>query len=211
MADTVSQLLEMNDRLRNALQQYAPQRKPSPAFLVIGLAGNIGAGKSVAARMIPDACHLQWADPLYSALAAMLDVPVDVLHDRGFKDTGIVVDDLHLVPRDLLRTLGTEWGRDRISPDIWVRLTMRRIKRLAEETHARTFAVCGTRFPNEAAAIRQAEGEVWWIDRPGTERGQHSSDVALASNDCDRVIVNNGSMDALRRAVESAYTDFLAR
>lgn len=177
---------------------------------LIGLAGHIGSGKSAAAAMIPGAHHLQWADPIYRGLAAMFDIPEEVLRDRQAKERRLSVGTVAVSPRDLARTLGTEWGRDVIHPDLWVSLTMRRIERLMEWPRRCVFAICGTRFPNEVAAIRDHGGEVWWIDRPGLEVGVHKSDVALTREGCDRVIVNNGTLDKLRHNVEAAWQDFLA-
>lgn len=179
-----------------------------PLWLV-GLAGNIGSGKSEAARMIPEAFHLQWADPIYRGLAAMFGVPEETLRDRDQKERPL--DGLGVTPRLLARTLGTEWGRELIHADVWVRLAMRTVDRVAAAGKVNVFAICGTRFPNEAAAIRERGGEVWWIDRPGTTTGGHVSDTMLRREDCDRVIVNSGTLDKLRHNVEAAFTDFTAR
>lgn len=178
---------------------------------LIGLAGHIGSGKSAAASMIPGAHHLQWADPIYRGLSAMLDVPEEVLRDRAAKEQPIDVGGIEIVPRECARTLGSEWGRTCVHDDIWVLRTLYRIARLRSMTHRDVFAICGTRFPNEAAAIRDNGGEVWWVERPGCTppAKPHKSDTALVAEDCDRVIVNRGTMDDLRRNVESAWQDFL--
>lgn len=178
---------------------------------VVGLAGNIGSGKSVAAQMIPGAYHLQWADPLYRALSAMLEVPESLLRDRTAKEEPLPVWDIDVVPRMLARTLGTEWGRETVHPDLWVNLTLRTIDRVRRSTGATVFAVCGTRFQNEVDAIRSLGGEVWWVDRPGTTTGPHVSDKGLTASDCNRVIVNNGDLDRLRHNVEAAFADFVGR
>lgn len=197
-----------------ALQMYSEQmatmRRAAPLRVrMIGLAGHVNSGKSAAAAMIPGAVHLQWADPLYRGLAAMLDVPEEVLRDRGIKERSLAIAGIPASPRQLTRTLGTEWGRECIDPDLWVRLTIKRIRSIHAATGRDTFAICGTRFPNEVAAIREYGGEVWWIDRPGVEAGDHVSDVSLTREQCDRVIVNDGSMEKLRHNVEAAWKDFL--
>lgn len=187
------------------LLNHDPAKVLRPSVRIVGLAGNIGSGKSEAARMIPDAFHLQWADPIYRGLAAIFGVPEETLRDRDQKERPL--DGVGVTPRLLARTLGTEWGRELIHADVWVRLAMQTVDR----TDASVFAICGTRFPNEAAAIRKRGGEVWWIDRPGTTTGEHVSDTMLRREDCDRVIVNSGSLDKLRHNVEAAFTDFTAR
>jgi hypothetical protein len=176
---------------------------------IIGLAGRIGAGKTLAASMVPAAYPLQWADPIYRGLSAMLDIPGEVLRDRTQKERAVGVGGIDVVPRDLLRTLGTEWGRELVHPDIWVRLTMRRIETLHETVEATTFAICGTRFPNEVDAIRERGGEVWWIDRPGLDAGHHASDRQIGPDDCDRVIVNTAGPDELRAAVLAAWRSYI--
>ena len=197
LAAHVMRLIRERERMLSMLTERSRQPKP---VRVIGVAGWIGAGKSLVASMIPEAWHLQWADPIYRGLSAMLDVDEDDLRDRSRKED----------TRHLLRTLGTEWGRQLVHPDLWVRLTMQRIDKLAEEYRGGTFAICGTRFPNEIAAVRERGGEVWWVSRPGNVMiASHSSDEAIQKADCDRVIENDGPMDALRGRVLDAYEDFL--
>lgn len=185
-------------------------REPVPLdrVRVVALAGPIGAGKSTVAEMLPG-LHVQWADPLYAAVAAMLGVSVEWLRDRRNKDT--VIEWLGVTPRYLLQTGGTEWGRDMVHPELWVKLADRRIVSAAAAGHD-TFAVCGTRFLNEAALARQYGGEVWWVD-PGivVTKASHRSDLLLTADDCDRVIDNTGTIDQLRAAVEAAWAQYEER
>jgi hypothetical protein len=186
------------------------RREPVPLdrVRIVALAGSIGSGKSTVAEMLP-ALHIQWADPIYAALAAMLGVSVEWLHDRSNKDA--VIEWLGVTPRHLLQTLGTEWGRDMIHPDLWVKLVERRIVRAAAAGYD-TFAICGTRFPNEAALVRRYGGEVWWVDRgPVVVEASHRSERLLAAGDCDRVIHNTTTHDELRIAVKGAMTQYEER
>ena len=184
------------------------------AVTVVGIAGPIGAGKTSVAGMIPDATCLQWADPIYRGLAAMLGEDEERLRDRTNKERGLNVAGLDLTPRHLTRTLGTEWGRELIHPDLWVALALREIQQKNLFDRRTVFAICGTRFPNEAAAIRSLGGEVWWVDRPGLEHAApaapvHVSDQMLRLDDCDRVLVNSGTTADLRGVVERAWVDFM--
>lgn len=174
---------------------------------LVGIAGRINSGKSVAASMIPGAYHVQWADPIYRGLAAMLDVPEELLRDRTHKDGWLQLGNGgQVMPRTFLQTLGTDWGRNLVHPDLWVNLTMARIDRLATLTGRAVFAICGTRFPNEVAAIRDRGGEVWWIERPGVAAGGHASERQIDAGDCDRTIHNDSSLDELRSRVSAAFS-----
>ena len=175
---------------------------------IIGLAGHIGAGKTLAASMVPGATHLQWSDAVYRGIAAIFGISEDTLRDRRSKDNTIKVAGMDLSPRNLLRTLGTEWGREMVHDDIWVNLTMDRIRLLRESTGCRRFTICGTRFVNEVAAIRERGGEVWWIERPGLTPGEHVSDQVLTAEQCDRVIANDETPLALRRKIEAAWSEY---
>jgi hypothetical protein len=178
---------------------------------LIGLAGNIGSGKTLAAAMVPGAVAIQWADPIYRGLAAMLDVPEDILRDRTTRERPVTVSGLEIVSRQLARTLGTEWGRDMVHPDLWVRLTAARVARIAAATGRATFAICGTRFLNELATVRENGGQVWWIERPGTVTGPHASDRTLVREHCDRALINDGTTEQLRHRIESAWSAYLEK
>jgi hypothetical protein len=71
----------------------------------------------------------------------------------------------------------------------------------------KVFAICGTRFRNESAAIREAGGEVWWIDRPGLSPGSHASDRILTADDCEARIVNHGTPEYLRAVIERKFAE----
>lgn len=201
---------EPSDAVRAIIDRYQLRG----AVTVVGIAGPIGAGKTSVAGMIPDACCLQWADPIYRGLAAMLGEDEERLRDRTNKERAVQIASLLLTPRHLTRTIGTEWGRELIHPDLWVALALRRINEAWLLQRRTVFAICGTRFPNEAAAIRALGGEVWWVDRPGLEHAApaapvHVSDQMLRLDDCDRVIVNSGTTADLRGTVERAWGDFM--
>ena len=107
-------------------------------------------------------------------------------------------------PRDLLRTLGTEWGREHVRADLWVWRARQRIQ-AAHRAGATVVAICDVRFENEVEFIRnELGGQVWWIDRPGLGCGDHVSDKSVRPLDCERVIRNDGTIDELRAAVQAA-------
>ena len=147
---------------------------------------------------------MAFADPIYSMLSAMTGMSVDELKDRDAKEEPI--EWLSRSPRFLLVTLGTEWGRDVVHPDLWVRIAARRLDAL-EARGIETVVVSGVRFVNEVDLIHSRGGEVWRIDRPGTDRmsGGHRSEYGLSASLVDRVILNDGTRDDLRAAVLAAW------
>lgn len=174
-------------------------RRPEPPR-VIGFAGYAGCGKNAAAEALGGVV-IGFADPLYAALAALLAVPEDVLRARDTKEIPMAVGKS---PRDLLRSLGTEWGRECVRPDLWIWRARQRIQ-AAHRAGAPLVAICDVRFANEVNFIRhELNGQVWWVERPGLECGDHVSDRSVRPLDCERVIKNDGTLDELRAAVQAA-------
>lgn len=170
---------------------------------LIGVTGRAGSGKSLVASMVAGGIVIQLADPLYAALAMMLGLPESLLRDRRFKEQPI--EWIGQSPRQMLQTLGTEWGRDSVRQDIWLELCKRRIA-LLQEHGAEVVVVADVRFENEAAMIRQAGGQVWHVRRPlADEAGvQHKSEAGIAAADGDRIVVNDGTVEQLRHKVFAA-------
>lgn len=177
-------------------------RRKEQAMRLIGITGRAGAGKNTVAAMVPGAVTIQLADPLYAMVAAMTGFPESILRDRAWKERAL--PGIGKSPRQLLQTLGTEWGRDIIDRDIWLTLCQRRVEQLAEAGWE-TVVVADIRFDNEAAWVRRSGGEVWEVVRHHDGIGQgvryHSSEAGVSPDLVDRRIVNDGSLDELRAAV----------
>ena len=170
---------------------------------IIGFCGPAGAGKDLAASMVPGACRIAFADPIYQGLSTMLGIPEGVLRDRSAKEQPIV--GIGASPRQLLQTLGTEWGRQMIRDDIWLRVAYWRWEQAAAAGLG-LIVVPDVRFENEARQIRSEGGEVWFVHRPGVEPvTAHSSEAGLPLKLIDRLIVNDGTVDQLRERVEATF------
>ena len=171
---------------------------------IIGFCGPAGAGKDLAASMVPWGHRIAFADPLYQGLAVMLGIPEGVLRDRSAKEMPLV--DFGSSPRQLLQTLGTEWGRQMIRPDIWLRVAFWRWEQAAAAGMG-LIVVPDVRFEDEARQIRAEGGEVWLIHRPGVHPvAAHSSEAGLPLRLIDRLIVNDGTVDQLRERVEGTFS-----
>lgn len=178
-----------------------------PRVQAIGLSGYARSGKDTLAAALAEQ---GWRR---ASFAAALKDALYALDPLVNTHPGHCVSQIVTQPRDweyakdtypevrrLLQRMGTEVGREFFGENCWVDLAFRRIP---DGAHV-VFADC--RFPNEAAAIKAAGGEVWRIDRPGfVPVNAHPSETALDGFDFDRVIVNDGTVEDLRAAVVAEY------
>jgi hypothetical protein len=131
------------------------------------------------------------------------------LRDFGYREDEaaklVWVDKHKLIPeigitaRQLLQRLGTEFGRQQIADDVWIRCWEARIK-----GHDQV-VTDDVRFLNEAEAVKAAGGQLWMIRRPYAEHdGAHISEGALDNwNGFDVVIDNDGSLEEFRRKIDA--------
>ena len=159
-----------------------------------------GSGKSTVAGMLRSYKRLSFADPLrkfsaqilsslgYNGLACLKDKKEDKIVEIGVS------------PRQMMQTLGTEWGRSCVHPDLWIMVAAGAVEKQLKR--GRNVVIDDVRFPNEAEMIRRLGGELWLIDRPGVHYdGDHSSEGALADVLPDAVVHNSGTFSHLREVV----------
>lgn len=172
--------------------------------MLIGLCGAAGSGKDTVASMLTGFYRVAFADPLYEMVSIVTGLLPEDLQDREVKEQEI--DWIGKSPRQMLQTLGTEWGRDTISQSLWIDIGMRRIERLLAD--GRNVVVTDVRFDNEAAAIKAAGGEVWKVLRgEGCVKGvsmRHASEGGIGEVLIDKIIGNWGSLARLRQTVDAA-------
>ena len=138
--------------------------------------------------------------PFAQTLKLML---IPMLESRGYDEHGanylvhqakqVVVGDAGVSVRHMLQTLGTEWGRQCIHPEIWTRCWKGRASRFD------AVVADDVRFPNEAKMIKLLGGEMWRIDRPDVANAfDHASEGSLNSyREFDRYITNDGTIEDL--------------
>jgi len=174
-------------------------------MILIGLTGRANAGKSTVARYLCEQHgfdELAFATPIKQALALILrefGTTLEDFEDQARKRTPI--DDIARTPRELLQTLGTEWGRDRVCDGLWVRILARRLARL---DYAPAIVVSDVRFANEAQWIRDIGGKVWGVVRPRASAvpAAHASEIGIPPELVDKVLLNDTDVYALRARVD---------
>ena len=117
-----------------------------------------------------------------------------LLYDKQY-----VVPEIGVSVRHMLQTLGTEYGRQCLRPDVWLICWRKKAERFG------SVVADDVRFTNEADLIRRMGGELWLVRRTGIQRTiSHASEGGLDDYSFDRVIDNDGSLEQLRSKVMAA-------
>lgn len=102
--------------------------------------------------------------------------------------------------RHALQTIGTDWGRNQIHPDIWCRTAANQIHQALLRGDKVVIDDC--RFDNEAREIRAMRGAVVKLGRPGVGiRMAHASEAGISDLLVDKVISAENTSE-LREALD---------
>lgn len=167
---------------------------------LIGLTGPARSGKDTTAEILVREAgfvRIAFADPLRDFVRRLLGYTPEDLETRKEDPT-----EFGPSPREMMQTLGTEWGRETISPELWLRVARREIE--ANLAAGRSVVLSDVRFPNEADLVQELGGELWRILRRTGDRirvRDHKSEGGVSIMLCDVVLANNGTIEDLTRAV----------
>jgi hypothetical protein len=176
---------------------------PATPRTIIAFTGLAGAGKSTAALHLVERHGFQrirFAGPLKAMMGALglsadevdgnrKELPCELLGGK--------------TPRHAMQTIGTEWGRDLICSDLWIRAFRAALDKVPVGVPV---VIDDCRFPNEAEAVAAAGGILVRIERPGA--GTASSHVSEAhSLPASRTLHNTLSERNLREQVDALLAD----
>lgn len=191
-------------------------------MLIIGLTGKAGAGKDTVGAHLARKLNLDlyaFADPIKAAICAAFHLPKYYFTDRNKKED--VIPWIGKSPRQLAQLFGTEFGRDLVHPEIWIKVAQKHLDNLQDETlnsqsgvidfdvpHG--LVVTDVRFPNEALWIIENGGYVIEVIRPSASSvAAHSSEDGLPKMLISGTIHNDGSIPQLLERA-NALVDALA-
>lgn len=174
--------------LTDFYQCFTPKkRSPKKPMRLIGISGLARSGKDTVAEALLKRLGSTWSR------GAFADVPKAMLNVMGIDTSDETKDstDPHygVLVRKMMQTLATEWGRETIDEDIWIKAF--------ERTNAgRNQVVVDVRHENEAAFIRK-HGFVIHIQGSGGIPGNHSSEDMPEIHEDDYVLHNTGTVEQL--------------
>lgn len=140
---------------------------------MIGMSGYAGSGKTAAATYIEAMFGYQRrhiAEPLRAMLVVLMranGVP-ELMINRyltGDLKDGVIIPEIGCTSRHLQTTLGNDWGRGSIRPDLWVDTLDAMTE---DEERVQNDSV---RYPNEEGLVRRRGGFTILIERPGVGPG----------------------------------------
>ena len=168
-----------------------------PQAPLIGIAGRARSGKDTVANFIDAAIggyRYSFADPI-RAMLVPLGVDLSDPYWQARKEESIPA--LGVSPRRMMQTLGTEWGRQLIHPDLWLIMAHQRLLQ-----NGPGMVISDVRFDNEAAWIRKHGGRIIHVIRPDTKAVEaHTSEDGIEMQDTDARLFNSGTLEELQLSV----------
>lgn len=174
---------------------------------MIGLTGPAGSGKSEAAKYLVRGHGfrpLKFAGPMKAMLRAFYEevglTPEEI--ERRIEGDLKEVPDPYLndrTPRHAMQTLGTEWGRNCMGADFWIKGWKHCINR-----ESGPVVTDDCRFNNEADTIRELGGEIVKLEPKVQRRGtsEHISEAGVGSHLVDHTLVNDEGIGTLRERID---------
>lgn len=170
---------------------------------IIGLTGLANTGKDTTADFLCKHYNfkkISFAQPIRDGLEAMLGVSTAQMMDREKKEEIIPI--YGKSPRQLMQTLGTEWGRTHVASDVWLRAAAVKIANIESTGWYSGVVISDVRFPNEVAWVRTV-GEAWFIEREGGGLAStHASEQIPSPEQGEVILQNNGTFDDLYNEIK---------
>ena len=173
---------------------------------LVALTGAAGSGKSTVAKYLSEGRHshygsnvpfvrTKFSGTLKKMLMQIPNVTIDMIEGELKEEPQELFGGK--TPREVMQTLGTEWGRDSVYSKIWLDSWERSICDL-------TYVVVeDLRYLNEAELVKNRGGEIWRIKRPDYQCNGHISETEMKGIEPDLTISNSGSLGELHAMIDN--------
>lgn len=173
-------------------------------YPVIGITGRAYSGKDTVAGFIlahTGGYQYSFADPI----RGMLTVLGINMHDPYWKARKEeIIPAIGKSPRQIMQTLGTDWGRKMVHPDLWLTMASQ-----ALINNGPGMVIADVRFDNEAEWVRKMGGRIIHVERGARpEVAEHESENGVKALPEDLVLVNNSSLEDLQAMVQEKLSGF---
>lgn len=170
--------------------------------MIIALSGYARSGKDTVARMIksldPSIEIFGFSYPLKQVAEILTGIHANRWNEQGLKEK--IIPGFDITGREFLQRLGTEAMRNNFHKDVWVKALFSRYKQASK------WVITDCRFRNEAEWVKQFGGKVVRVIRPGVNPvNAHPSETELDNWDFDAHIINDGTIEDLKKAVVEFY------
>jgi len=162
---------------------------------ILGLVGATGSGKTtLARRLVQDHGFVDFhvGRPLKDMLRVLglSEEDVDGSPEQRARPQALLGGKS---ARYALSTLGTDWGRNMITPDLWPNAVKLRIdQHLSGSTNPAPIVIDDLRFPDDWAIAKHFGGLILTIRRPEKERSRTLFDRAYYRSGLNRLLRGRG-------------------
>ena len=173
---------------------------------IIGIAGLAGSGKDTIGEAIVAFGKLKnekweikkFATELKRIASILTGYKIQDFESQEFKNAKLGPEWSDMTVRDMLQKIGTDAMRDNLHPDVWVNALF------SNYGYNNKWIITDVRFPNEVERIKQHNGTLIKVVRPGIVTLDHYSEKALDDFDgWDHVIINDGDRYDLIKTVKA--------
>lgn len=166
---------------------------------LIAFTGPAGCGKDTAAIHLAGNygfVKVSFAEAMKEGVKTMFGLDDDHVYGSKKED---IIPELGVSPRHILQTLGTDWGRTMLHPDIWITAVAKGWRKMKSEAESGNYVgggmvISDLRFENEAEWVRNNGGVVVHISPTGEHvainESEHESEQGIERRAGDYGIIN---------------------
>jgi hypothetical protein len=178
-------------------------------IMIIGITGLAGAGKDTFAAIlknyfdnlkIPKETKIyHYADILKKICIDLYNMNPKMVYDNNLKEVPSKLLD-GKSPRQILQDIGTKLRE--YDKDIFVKHMNNVLTTKDTDT---SFIIADVRFDNEALLIKEHNGIIIHIERPGTPQMDHVTEKGISKDLIDFHILNNSDIEGLRMMCNTLF------